>query len=61
MTKEKYTELGYDEAIYFHAMAQGSSSDLPNLKSVDGTHINIYGAKMVSYFFAKTISQVHVH
>lgn len=57
MTKEKYTELGYDEAIYFHAMAQGSSADLPNLKSVDGTHINIYGAKMVSYFFAKTISQ----
>lgn len=55
MTKDKYVELGHDEAVYFHAMAQGSSDTEPNVKSYDGTHINIFGAKMVSYFFAKTI------
>ncbi|WP_407426394.1 SGNH/GDSL hydrolase family protein [Treponema sp.] len=55
LTKELYTSLGYDEAIYFHAMTSGVSADEPKLESVDSTHINIYGAKKVSWLIAKTI------
>ncbi|MGM9971125.1 MAG: SGNH/GDSL hydrolase family protein [Anaeroplasmataceae bacterium] len=55
LTKELYTRLGYDEAIYFHAMTSGSSATEPKVTSADTTHINIYGAKMVSYLFAKAI------
>lgn len=57
ITKTIYATLGYDEAIYFHAMTSGSSADTPKLTSVDTTHINIYGAKRVSYEFAKAISE----
>ncbi|MBQ7157850.1 MAG: hypothetical protein IJS09_00285 [Treponema sp.] len=56
ITATIWKELGYDEAIYFHAMTSGSSADEPKLTSVDTTHINIYGAKRVSYEFAKAIS-----
>lgn len=51
LTKELYTSLGYNEAIYLHAMSSGNSQTEPNLNSVDTTHINIYGAKMVAYLF----------
>lgn len=57
MTKALYEEVKYDEALYFHAVTKGKSSDEPDFTTVDGTHINIYGAKMISYFFAKTISE----
>ena len=57
ITKALYTELGYNEAIYFHAMTSGSSDTEPKLTSVDTTHINVYGAKRVSYEFAKAISE----
>ena len=55
LTKEIYTELGYDEAIYFHAMSSGKSDNEPKLESVDSTHVNVYGAKKVAWLFAKTI------
>lgn len=55
LTKEIYTALGYDEAIYFHAMTSGKSDDEPKLESVDSTHVNIYGAKKVAWLIAKTI------
>ncbi len=62
LTKAKYEEIGYDEAVYFHAMTSGTSTDngvtvTPKVESVDTTHLNIYGAKYVSYLFAKAISQ----
>lgn len=57
MTKALYEEVKYEEAVYFHAVTKGKSSDEPDFATVDGTHINIYGAKMISYFFAKTISE----
>ncbi len=57
ITATIYTELGYDEAIYFHAMTSGTSDTEPKLTSVDTTHINIYGAKRVCYEFAKVISE----
>lgn len=55
LTKEIYTALGYDEAVYFHAISSGKSETEPNLESVDGTHVNVYGAKKVAWLFAKTI------
>jgi len=55
LTKELYTALGYDEAIYFHAMTSGSSDSEPKLTSVDTTHVNVYGAKKIAWLFAKSI------
>ena len=42
-TKNLYEEVRYDEAIKFHAWTTSNSA------SVDTTHLNIYGAKMVAY------------
>ena len=36
-------------------MTAGNSATEPNLKSLDKTHINIYGAKMVSYMFTNLL------
>jgi lysophospholipase L1-like esterase len=55
ITKAIYTELGYSEAIFFHAMTTGTSDTEPKVESVDTTHINIYGAKRIAYEFAKVI------
>lgn len=55
ITKELYTTLGYDKAIYFHAMTSGEDADTPKVSSVDTTHLNIYGAKMVASKIAATI------
>ena len=51
LTKNLYQSVGYDEAVYFHAMTSGIDSSTANTSSVDKTHLNIYGAKMVSYLF----------
>lgn len=50
-TKELYTEVGYNEAIKYHAWLNSKAS------SVDTTHINIYGAKMVAYMFATELAK----
>ncbi|MDE5566061.1 MAG: hypothetical protein K2I77_03645, partial [Anaeroplasmataceae bacterium] len=60
LTKEKYTELGYNEAIYYHAIVSGKKDGtelVPDVNSVDGTHLNIYGAKYVAYLVASTLKQ----
>lgn len=57
LTKTLYTELGADEARYFHAVTAGKSDTEPNFDTIDGTHINIYGANMVDYLIAKTIKE----
>ncbi len=44
ITKELYLSLGYDEACYFHAWVNSS------IKSVDATHLNTFGAKLMAYF-----------
>ena len=54
LTKNLYTELK-EEAIYFHAMTSGLDSDTADINTADTTHLNIYGAKMVSYLFAQSI------
>lgn len=55
ITKELYTSLGYEKAIYFHAMTSGSSATEPKVSSADQTHLNIYGAKMVASKIAAVI------
>lgn len=53
-TKNLYTELGYNEARYLHAMpSQYKDGEIvPALAGVDQTHINVYGAKVISYEIA---------
>ncbi len=62
LTKAKYKTLGYNEAIYYHAMTVGmldtdGTTVVPNVKSVDKTHLNIYGAKYVSYLIASELAK----
>lgn len=54
-TKNLYTELGFNEALYFHAMTSGLSQTEPNLTSVDKTHINNYGSKTFDYYIAEEL------
>ena len=58
LTKNYYTEIGYNEAIYMHAMTSGISDTEPNINSVDTTHLNVYGAKMVAYMFANELLNI---
>lgn len=55
-TKSLYSDLGYDGAQWFHAMTSGKKDDagnvVANTSSIDKTHLNVYGAKMVAYMFA---------
>lgn len=56
LTKDLYTNLGYNEACYFHAMTAGKLAEdgvsvIADINSTDNTHLNIYGAKMVAYMF----------
>lgn len=44
LTKAKYDEVGFTEAANFHAF--------PNESSIDNTHLNNYGAKMVAYLIS---------
>ncbi len=59
LTKNLYNEIGPDETLYLHAWLSGlgGENDPGNPKSVDNTHLNIYGAKKVAYLFARNISE----
>ena len=64
LTKEKYTNLGYDEAKKYHAVTSckydtDGKTIIPNYAGLDGTHINKYGAKEVSYLFAKALKETN--
>ena len=54
-TKELYQKIKFDKAIYFHAWAKNNKS------TVDTTHLNIYGADMVAYLFAKELAKTNNH
>ncbi len=61
-TKKLCEELGYDKAAYLHAMTTGVKKDgkvIADRDSVDKTHLNCYGAKYVSYYFAKALSKTN--
>ncbi len=51
LTKNLYTEIGFDEAIYYHAWTTSSSA------SVDKTHLNIYGAKNTAYMICNALKE----
>ena len=60
ITKAKYSSLGYNEAMYYHAFTAGmydtdGTTIIPNIGTVDNTHLNIYGAKFVAYSLAKEL------
>ena len=59
LTKDMYQKLGYDESCYFHAMKSGIDDNTPNINSIDTTHINIYGAKMISYLFVNALKNTN--
>ena len=55
ITKEYYKAHG-DDAKYFHAYTtynESGSDKIPD--GIDTTHINMYGAKMISYWFATNL------
>ena len=61
ITKARYEELGYDEAIKYHAVLQGKMEGdavVENWNSVDKTHLNIYGAKYVAYNVASELQKL---
>lgn len=61
ITKNQYTTLGFDEAKWYHAFTAGEWADdtkttvVAKEGSIDKTHLNIYGAKFVSYQFAEAL------
>lgn len=60
LTKAKYSAIGYDEAIYYHAMTNGKDENgtiVANTATVDKTHLNIYGAKYVAYLVASELAK----
>ena len=63
LTKARYEEIGFEEAYYYHAVIQGmynadKTAVVPNWKTVDKTHLNIYGAKYVAYLLASEMAKL---
>ncbi len=53
-TKEKWTELTASESVYLHKW--NAKTEDPT--TVDNTHLNIYGAKVVAHMLAQEISKL---
>jgi hypothetical protein len=63
LTRNRYEELGFDEACYYHAVINGKydvngTTVIPDFNTVDKTHLNIYGAKYVAYLFASEMAEL---
>ena len=63
ITKARYEELGYDDAKYYHAFTAGKygadgTTIVVDTNSLDGTHLNIYGAKYVAYRLATELKNL---
>lgn len=59
-SKELNIKEGYETSCLRHAITKGmivNGKLVPDLGTVDGTHINIYGAKVYSYYIAKTLKE----
>lgn len=57
ITKTRYEQIGFSEAILYHAITGGKYDTdgvtiIANNDTVDKTHLNIYGAKYVAYRLA---------
>ena len=60
LTKEKYLNIGYDNAKMYHAVTSCEYSTdgktiVPSYSTIDNTHINKYGAKEVAYLLTNTL------
>ena len=61
ITRARYEEIGYDEAIKYHALLHGKKDGdaiVDNWDTVDKTHLNIYGAKYVAYNVALELAKL---
>ena len=63
ITKAKYVDLGFSDARYYHAFTAGKygtdgSTVVVDTNSLDGTHLNIYGAKFVAYSLATELKKL---
>ncbi|MDE6047649.1 MAG: hypothetical protein K2F56_03370 [Anaeroplasmataceae bacterium] len=62
-TKHQYMKLGYLEAMKYHATIAGKYGKdnhiIPDLATVDTTHLNAYGAKYIAYLVASLIKQTN--
>lgn len=63
LTRNRYEEIGFAEAVYYHAILVGKydtdgKAIIPDLATVDKTHLNIYGAKYVAYLFASEMAEL---
>ena len=61
ITRARYEEVGYDEAIKYHALLHGKKDGdaiVDNWDTVDKTHLNIYGAKYVAYNVALELAKL---
>ncbi|MBE6570009.1 MAG: hypothetical protein E7658_07345 [Ruminococcaceae bacterium] len=65
ITKEKYEELGYEEAKKFHAVPKGKYAEdgttiVPDWDTVDQCHPNIYGSNYLAYRIASEIQSMNI-
>ncbi len=63
LTAAEYEALGFEEALKYHAVIAGKyDSDgttvIPNMDTVDKTHLNVYGAKYVAYLLASELQKI---
>ena len=63
LTRNRYEEIGFAEACYYHAVINGKydtdgTTVIPDFATVDKTHLNIYGAKFVAYLFASEMAEL---
>lgn len=63
ITAERYTQLGYEKAIAYHAVVAGQyASDgvtiIADLATADKTCLNIYGAKYVAFVLANALEKI---
>lgn len=55
-------DAGYAKACLTHAITKGKYKNdklVPDILTVDGTHINSYGAKIFAYYIAKTLKETN--
>ena len=62
-TAERYVAIGFEEACKYHAVTAGKYAEdgttvVPNMDTVDKTHLNVYGAKYVAYLLANGLKKV---
>ncbi len=62
-TSERYVRLGYEGALKHHAVITGKYAEdgetvVPDMTTVDTTHLNLYGASTVAYMLAKGLENI---